>query len=355
MNILVTGGAGFIGTNIAAHHIRNGDEVTVFDNLSRKCVVENLDWLNSCIGNFTFIKGDVIDFDCLDEVIKNNSFDIIYHMAAQVAVTTSVTNPRADFLINAMGSLNLLESIRLSGQDPIVIYASTNKVYGAMENEEIVLEENSYKYLDQGNGIDEDYPLDFHSPYGCSKGAADQYFRDYYRIYGIRTIVARQSCIYGYRQFGIEDQGWVAWFTIAAILNKEITIYGDGFQARDVLFIDDLIDFYQKAIRNIDITKGNVYNVGGGISNAISISNFIELLEDKLEINIQVHQDKIRAGDQLVYISNISKAKKDLSWMPSVKYQDGMERLIDWVNENVDMFSENDSSVGRELSYTKAG
>lgn len=355
MKILITGGAGFIGINTAAYHIKNGEEVAIFDDLSRKGVTRNIDWLKSCVGDFTFIKGDVIDFDSLNEVIRNNSFDIIYHMAAQVAVTTSVTNPKSDFLTNALGSFNLLESVRLSSQDPILIYASTNKVYGAMDNERIVLKDNSYKYLDHDNGIDENYPLDFHSPYGCSKGAADQYFRDYYRIYGIRTVVARQSCIYGYRQFGIEDQGWVAWFAIAAILNKRITIYGDGFQVRDILFIDDLIDFYQKVTQKIDIAKGNIYNVGGGESNTISIINFIRLLEKKLEIHIPIHKDKMRAGDQLVYISDISKAKKDLSWMPRVGYQKGVDRLAKWVKDNVEMFKDDDYPVGNILSYAKVG
>lgn len=355
MKILITGGAGFIGINTAAHHIKNDDEVTVFDDLSRESVNKNLNWLKHCVGDFAFIKGDVTDFDSLNKVIRNSRYDVIYHMAAQVAVTTSVKDPKSDFLTNALGSFNLLESVRLSGQDPILIYASTNKVYGAMDDERIVLKNNSYKYLDRGNGIDEKYPLDFHSPYGCSKGTADQYFRDYYRIYGIRTVVARQSCIYGYRQFGIEDQGWVAWFTIAAILNKKITIYGDGFQVRDILFIDDLIGFYQKVIHEIDIAKGNIYNVGGGKSNTISIINLIKLLEKKFEIHIPIHKDKMRTGDQLVYISDISKAKKDLSWMPRVEYQEGVDRLAKWVKDNVEMFKDNDYPVGNILSYTKVG
>lgn len=356
VKILITGGAGFIGINTAAHHIKNGEEVTIFDDLSRECVNKNLSWLKHCVGDFTFIKGDVTDFDSLNKVIRNSRYDVIYHMAAQVAVTTSVKNPKSDFLINALGSFNLLESIRLTRQDPIVIYTSTNKVYGAMEYERIVLKDNSYKYLDQDNGIDENYLLDFHSPYGCSKGAADQYFRDYYRIYGIRTVVARQSCIYGYRQFGVEDQGWVAWFIIATLLNKRITIYGDGFQVRDILFIDDLVGFYQKVIQEIDIAKGNIYNVGGGKSNAISIINFIKLLEEKCGCDIPFHKDKMRIGDQLVYISDISKAKRDLSWMPRVKYRDGIEKLFYWIKDNIDMFKEDDSPVEEKiLSCSKVG
>ena len=264
MKILITGGAGFIGSNIADRFLKKGDEIFIFDNLSRRGTQWNLKWLQHSYRTVKFIKGDIRKYNDILNVLKKTKFDIVFHFAAQVAVTTSVINPREDFDINALGTFNLLEAVRETKQDPIILYSSTNKVYGGMTDIKIVEKKGRYAYASLPKGIGEERLLDFHSPYGCSKGTADQYMIDYGRIYNMRTVVFRQSCIYGYRQFGIEDQGWVAWFTIAAMLDKPLTIYGDGKQVRDVLFIEDLADAYEAAINNIHKVKGQAFNIGGG-------------------------------------------------------------------------------------------
>ena len=255
---LITGGAGFIGSNYARRLILSGADVTIFDNLSRGGAENNLTWLEEETGkkSFHFIKGDVRDFEEIKKAAKEK--EVIVHLAAQVAVTTSVENPRYDFEVNAGGTFNVLEAARLNKKQPIVIYASTNKVYGELEDLEIIEEPTRYQFKYLKEGIDEKRSLDFHSPYGCSKGAGDQYVRDYFRIYDIPTIVFRQSCIYGTRQFGIEDQGWVAWFVIAVIKKHPLKIYGDGKQIRDLLFVEDLLNAYDHAINKIGISKGQV-------------------------------------------------------------------------------------------------
>ncbi|MBL7161326.1 MAG: GDP-mannose 4,6-dehydratase [Anaerolineales bacterium] len=337
---LVTGGAGFIGSNYVHRLLSRGERVTVFDNLSRAGAPLNIEWLRSTHGegSFQLIVGDIRDADKLAQVTRD--VDIILHLAGQVAVTTSVVDPRSDFEDNALGTFNVLEAARLSGRKPIVIYASTNKVYGGME--EVRVEEGStcYKYADLPFGVPETQMLDFHSPYGCSKGAGDQYMRDYHRIYGLNSVVFRQSCIYGPRQFGIEDQGWVAWFVIAALLAKQITIYGDGKQVRDVLFIDDLLDVYDTAIANITTAAGQVYNIGGGPANTLSIwQEFGPLLEKLLGRKIPVERGNWRPGDQHVYISDIRKAERYLGWQPKVSVEDGVRRLFEWVKSNKQLFS----------------
>jgi CDP-paratose 2-epimerase len=248
MRLLITGGAGFIGCNAAHRFLQRGAQVTIYDNLSRRGSISNLDWLRAQHGadSFKLIQADLREADRLAKAARGQ--DVILHYAGQVAVTTSVQNPRGDFEDNALGTFNALEAARLSGSNPIFMYSSTNKVYGGMEYLGLVESDTRYAYRDHLYGISEEFPLDFHSPYGCSKGAGDQYVRDYARIYGLRTVVFRQSAIYGPRQFGIEDQGWIAWFIIAAVTGKPITIYGDGKQVRDVLYIDDLIDAYESAI-----------------------------------------------------------------------------------------------------------
>jgi CDP-paratose 2-epimerase len=252
-------------------------------------------------------------------------------------------DPRSDFEDNALGTLNALEATRAArdaGADPIFLYTSTNKVYGGMEN--VAIEERSgrYVYRDFPRGVDETYPLDFHSPYGCSKGTGDQYTRDYARIYGLRTVVLRQSSIYGYRQFGIEDQGWVAWFIIAAVTGKPITIFGDGKQVRDVLFVDDLLDAYDAVIEHIDIAAGQVYNIGGGPPNTLSIwSEFGPILERLMGKRVPAKPDDTwRPGDQRIYISNIDKARRDLDWSPKIGVEQGIEELYNWVVENQHLF-----------------
>jgi CDP-paratose 2-epimerase len=265
----------------------------------------------------------------------NRGVKVVYHLAGETAVSTSVTDPRADFEDNALGTFNALEATRAArdaGADPIFIYTSTNKVYGGME--EIAVEERDgrYVYRDLPRGIAEDQPLDFHSPYGCSKGAGDQYTRDYARIYGLRTVVMRQSCIYGYRQFGIEDQGWVAWFIIASVTGQPITIFGDGQQVRDVLFIDDLLDLYDAAVAHSDVVAGQVYNIGGGPAHTISIwTELGPILERLLGRPVPVSYSDWRPGDQRIYVSNIDKARRELDWSPRVGVQEGIERLYHWV------------------------
>ncbi|MGB9896431.1 GDP-mannose 4,6-dehydratase [Thermanaerothrix sp.] len=336
---LITGGAGFIGSNYAARLIGQGHEVILYDNLSRAGAVRNLEWLRTTFGEdaYRLIVADVRDASRLNEAVQG--VDVIVHLAAQVAVTTSVADPRTDFEINALGTFNVLEAARLSGRDPIVIYASTNKVYGGMENVAVVEDETRWRYQDLPEGCPETQPLDFHSPYGCSKGCGDQYVRDYARIYGLPTVVMRQSCIYGPRQFGVEDQGWVAWFVIAALLKRRLTIYGDGKQVRDLLFIDDLLDAYDAAIECIDQVAGQIFNIGGGPQNSISIwREFGPLLERLVGYPIPVDFGEWRPGDQRVYISDIRKARQWLEWQPKVGVEEGVERLVTWVRNNLNLF-----------------
>jgi len=332
MKIFITGGAGFIGFHLADFYLKQNHEVIIFDNFSRKGTQENTALLQKKYKNTTIIRGDIRDFSKLRKAIKGSN--IVLHLAAQVAVTTSILNPREDFEINALGSFNVLEAARQNAPDSILIYSSTNKVYGGMEDIKIKKSKNRYQYVKLKNGIPEDRCLDFHSPYGCSKGAADQYFRDYFRIYKLKTVVFRQSCIYGTRQFGIEDQGWVAWFAIAAALNKKITIYGDGKQVRDILFIDDLIEAFNKAVKNIKIAQGQIYNIGGGPKNTLSLLELLDLLKIKLKKKIKYDFDDWRPGDQPIYISDITKAKRQLKWYPKTTYKRGISQLLIWALEN---------------------
>lgn len=338
MKILITGGAGFIGINLAHHLISKGHNVLIYDNLSRHGTDVNLKWLLDKFGNkFTFVNGDVRDAAKLHESAKD--VDAIYHLAAQVAVTTSVKNPREDFEINALGTFNALEAARLSDKKPLFFYASTNKVYGGMEETKVGETATRYTFPDLPLGIPETYPLDFHSPYGCSKGAGDQYVRDYYRIYGVRTFVFRQSCIYGWRQFGIEDQGWLAHFAIAAAKGGNITIYGDGKQVRDILFIDDLIHAIELATERIEVTAGQVYNIGGGPNNTLSVwAEAGPILEELNGDHVPVKMEGWRPGDQRIYVSDIRKARRDFGWTPRVSPKDGLKKMWDWISTNITLF-----------------
>ncbi len=265
---------------------------------------------------------------------------MVVHLAGQVAVTTSVIHPQEDFEINAQGTLNVLEAARNSTQNPIVLYASTNKVYGGMEDIQVVENANNYRYLDYPHGISEEFPLDFHSPYGCSKGSGDQYVRDYHRIYGLPTVVLRQSCIYGPRQFGVEDQGWLAWFIIAVLTGKQISIYGNGKQVRDVLFVNDLLDAYDASIENIDTAAGRIYNIGGGSEQMISVwKEFSPILEEMLNKKIPVAWGDWRPGDQKIYVSDIRKAQNELGWEPKISVRDGLQLLFNWAQNNIFLFS----------------
>lgn len=336
---LITGGAGFIGSNYAARLLARGEQVTIYDNLSRAGAQRNLEWLKTTFGGKSFgvIAADVREAAKITEAARRS--DVIVHLAGQVAVTTSVTNPRADFEANALGTFNALEAARLSGRNPIFIYASTNKVYGGMEDIALVEEPTRWRYRDLVNGCPETQPLDFHSPYGNSKGAGDQYTRDYARIYGLRSVVFRQSCIYGPRQFGIEDQGWLAWFVIAAVTGRPITIYGDGKQARDILHVDDLMNAYDLAIEKIDAAQGQVYNMGGGPANVMSVwAEFGPLLERLLGRKIEAARGGWRPGDQRVFYADIGKAARELGWRPKIGVQEGVQRLFEWVQENNGLF-----------------
>ncbi len=318
--------------------LARGERAVAFDNLSRRGAMKNAEWLRAKYGSkFELIRGDVRDAPALVDAARGAT--VIYHLAAQVAVTTSVTDPRTDFEINALGTFNALEAARASKQNPIFIFASTNKVYGAMEDVPVVENATRYEYRDLANGVSESQPLDFHSPYGCSKGAADQYVRDYFRIYGLPTVAFRQSAIYGYRQFGEEDQGWLAWFIIAAVTGRPITIYGDGKQVRDMLFIDDLLDAYDSAVTRIDRVAGQAYNIGGGAANTISVwAECGALLEEIHLQKIPVAHSGWRPGDQKVCVYDISLARRDLNWQPKVRFASGVEKLYHWVKENVELF-----------------
>jgi CDP-paratose 2-epimerase len=337
---LITGGAGFIGSNYVARLLKRGEQVRIYDNLSRAGAQRNLFWLRQEFGTDAvhLIQADVRDEDALRKAAQDA--DVIVHLAAQVAVTTSVVNPREDFEINAFGTFNMLEAARLSGRHPAVIYASTNKVYGGMEEVRVVEEETQYCYADYPQGVSESMPLDFHSPYGCSKGSGDQYVRDYHRIYDIPSIVFRQSCIYGPRQFGVEDQGWVAWFLIAAVTGKPITIYGDGKQVRDLLYVEDLLNAYDAALDHLDVSAGKVYNVGGGAQKTMSVwKEFGPILEKLLGHPLHVAQSDWRPGDQRIYVSDIRKAQTELGWSPAVGVEEGIRRLYEWVTANRDLFA----------------
>jgi CDP-paratose 2-epimerase len=336
----VTGAAGFIGSNYVDRLLARGDQVIAYDNLSRRGAEANLVWLREKhgAGSFQLAVADVRDAVALQGAVEG--VDVVVHLAGQTAVTTSVKDPRSDFDQNALGTFNVLEAARRAGSQPILLYASTNKVYGRMEDVEVVEKESRYAYGDRPGGISETYPLDFHSPYGCSKGAGDQYVRDYSRIYGLPTVVFRQSCIYGPRQMGVEDQGWVAWFIIAAVTRNPITIYGDGKQVRDVLHVDDLLDVYDAAIERIETAAGQVYNIGGGPERTISIwEEFGPLLEELVGERIDVSYEDWRPGDQLVYVSDIGKAQRELAWRPEVDVEQGIRQLYEWVVANQYLFA----------------
>lgn len=339
MKWLITGGAGFIGCNASIKLMGLGHDVIILDNLSRAGSEKNLLFLKEA-GKVNFIKGDVRDSKCLEELFMNNhNIDVVLHLAAQVAVTTSISNPREDFEINALGTFNILEIVRQFNKDAIVIYSSTNKVYGSMDDIKIKEIDGCYAYSELRNGISSHQPLDFHSPYGCSKGAADQYVIDYSRIYGLKTICFRQSCIYGCHQFGIEDQGWVAWIIICAILGNPITIYGDGKQVRDVLYVDDLVNGYIKAADRIDNIAGSVFNIGGGPNNTMSILELIRLLEKMKGEKLNCAFADWRPGDQKVFICDIQETVENLNWKPLIKKEEGVRILFEWVKKNKHLFS----------------
>lgn len=335
--ILITGGAGFIGTNLADRLLSSGKKVVVFDNLSRPGVEQNLQWLLDTYGDQVQVMlGDIRNPYAVREAVQNA--DMVFHFAAQVAVTTSLDNPINDFEVNVRGTLNLLEAIRNLKRTVPLLYTSTNKVYGSLEDFAMRKRNDRYEPVNEEirlNGVSENTPLDFHSPYGCSKGSADQYMHDYARVYGIPAVVFRMSCIYGPHQFGTEDQGWVAHFIIKALAGEPLTIYGDGYQVRDILYVTDLVNAFIKAMEKIDEVSGNVFNIGGGNPNAVSLVEVLDLIEklNKGSIPKLVYNDW-RQGDQLYYISNINKFREMTGWEPKVNAYDGIEKLYQWLVKN---------------------
>jgi CDP-paratose 2-epimerase len=340
MRFLITGGAGFIGSHVAEYYALRGHNILVLDNLSRlkllkkrkKELTANWEYLQK-YKNIELIRGDIRDKEKVAELSRN--VNVIVHTAAQTAVTVSVTNPREDFEVNSIGTFNILEGARKSPERPIIIFCSTNKVYGGNVNKIKVVEEKT-RYSFPPNfqfGIPESFGIDNceHTPYGCSKLTGDIYMQDYARLYGLKIGIFRMSCIYGTRQFGVEDQGWVAWFTIATLLGKPITIYGDGKQVRDILYISDLIDAYDRFIKS-DL-KWGVFNIGGG-KFTLSLIELINLIEEETGKRSEIKYEDWRPGDQKVYISDIRKVHQQLGWTPKVKPQEGVSLLIQWIEQN---------------------
>jgi len=327
--VLITGGAGFIGSNLAERLLREpGTRVRLFDNLSRRGVMHNVEWLRRKADHsrLEVIEGDVRDAASVRRVTRDASE--IYHLAAQVAVTTSVDDPRTDFEINAMGTFHVLEGARASGRSPFLLFTSTNKVYGALGGVPVAVRGTRYKaQVANFLGVDETEPLDFHSPYGCSKGAADQYVRDYARIYGLDSVVFRMSCIAGPRQFGNEDQGWVAHFLYSVLEERTITVCGDGFQVRDVLHVHDLIDAMMAACAARKHTRGQVFNLGGGMSRAVSVIELLRECERRAGVPLHLEYTAVRPGDQPLYITDTRKLEAHTGWKARRSIEDILEDI----------------------------
>src|SRR5215216_5322148 len=339
--ILITGGAGFVGSNLAHRLLSAGYRVRLLDNLSRTGVERNLRWLIETHGDLVDIEvPDVRNLSIVKQAIKDASH--VFHFAAQVAVTSSLVDPIEDFEINARGTLNLLEAVRAAENPPPLIFTSTNKVYGNLADLEFTKQGSRYAPLDEGireRGINENRPLDFHSPYGCSKGAADQYVTDYARTYRLPALVFRMSCIYGPHQYGNEDQGWVAHFLIRSMSGKPITIYGDGMQVRDILFIEDLVDAFLLAQQHMKKLTGNAFNIGGGPANTISLLELLDLLAELHGGDLSVRFEDWRAADQRYYVADTSKFGRLTGWQPRVGVNEGVRRLYEWIRTGDDQFS----------------
>ena len=327
---LIFGGAGFVGSNWAGYLLKHTEaRVHIFDNLSRPGVQRNLDWLRQQADpdRLTITIGDVRDAALVQRVVRGATE--IYHFAAQVAVTSSVANPREDFEVNALGTLNVLEAARKSGRQPFILFTSTNKVYGNLGAKKLVQTGRRYCSLDE-QGVNESQPLDLYSPYGCSKGTADQYVHDYARMFGLPTVVFRMSCIAGPRQFGTEDQGWVAHFLYSALEGKPVTIYGDGRQVRDVLCVNDLIGAIDRVRSQIDRTAGEIYNVGGGFHNSVSLLEVMDEIERVTGRRIQYSLQSPRPGDQLFYVTDYGKLTRHTGWRPQISVRDTVGMICDW-------------------------
>jgi CDP-paratose 2-epimerase len=336
VKLLITGGCGFLGSNLAADALSRGDELVVFDNLRRDGSRENLAWLSG-LGKFHFEYGDIRNRNDIETVVKAYGPDVIFHLAGQVAMTTSIANPKMDFEINVAGTHNLLEAVRERCPDATVIYSSTNKVYGDLEQFSYTETTTRYTCDQHPLGFDESTQLSFHSPYGCSKGAADQYMLDYSRIFGLKTVVFRHSSMYGGRQFATYDQGWIGWFCQKALEAREeaappFTISGHGKQVRDVLHADDMKRLYMAAVKNIGSARGEAFNIGGGAGNSLSLLELFALLEQVAKVKMAFTKVPVRQSDQRVFIADIGKAKRLLGWAPEVSAFDGVSRMVEWID-----------------------
>ena len=346
--IVITGGCGFIGCNLADVLAMREDKVVVFDNLSRAGVRENAQWLKLRHGELVSIMtGDIRDAISVIEAVRGAR--AVLHLAAQVAVTGSLQEPIDDFEINARGTLNVLEAIRIHNPSAPMIFASTNKVYGRLvQDSEIEQVGNRHVPINArlAGGVTEDVPLDFYSPYGCSKGAADQYVRDYARVYGMNTAVLRMSCIYGPRQFGTEDQGWLAHFMLRSILGEQLTIFGDGLQVRDALHVSDAAAAWIAVLENIGSVRGRVFNLGGGPENAISLLELIDQIALMRGVAPALSFDQWRPGDQPWYVSRFDALTSAVGWMPQVPLREGLQSLLGWLEGR---FSPAGANAPREL------
>lgn len=336
MKILINGGCGFLGSNLASYGIENGYDITVLDNLSRLGASSNLEWLKT-LGNFTYIHGDTRNKNDVETVIKNGQYDAVFHLAGQVAMTTSIENPYKDFEINTMGAVNVLDSIRKYSPQTAIFFSSTNKVYGDLEQYTYKETEKRYICEEFPNGFDESVPLDFRSPYGCSKGAADQYMLDYNRIFGVKATVFRHSSMYGSRQFATYDQGWVGWFVEKAIEKYKnpdcdpFTISGNGKQVRDILHAKDMINLYYTALEHTDEVCGQAYNIGGTMEQSLSLLELFDMLNEMLDIKMEYVKLPVRQSDQKVFVADTKKIQNRIGWKPQVSAHEGVEAMLEWV------------------------
>lgn len=339
MKYLITGGCGFVGSNLAAEVLKRGDELIIFDNLFRLGSSKNLEWLKTK-GNFRYYPFDIRNLNDVEIVIKEEKPDVVFHLAGQVAMTTSISNPRLDFEINAIGTFNLLDSIRKYSSHTIVLYSSTNKVYGDFKNLTFVENATRYECIEYPNGFSENLLLDFHSPYGCSKGAADQYLLDFSRIYGIKTVVFRHSSMYGGNQHSTIDQGWIGWFCQKAIeieagkLREPFTISGTGKQVRDVLHADDVVRLYFMAIHDINKIQGRAFNIGGGINHSLSLIELFHILEELLNIKMEYVNLPARQSDQLFFVADGKEIENLINWNPKINVLNGIKDMLEWVNSS---------------------
>jgi CDP-paratose 2-epimerase len=337
MKYLITGGCGFLGSNLASAVLERGEELIVFDNLSRFGSTQNLDWLRQQ-GDFRFVHGDIRNHGDVEALVRDAKPDAILHLAGQVAMTTSIASPRLDFEVNALGTFNLLDAVRRHSPESALIYSSTNKVYGDLEQYTYRETDTRYECIEKPNGFDESTPLDFHSPYGCSKGSADQYMMDFARMFGLKTVVFRHSSMYGGRQFATYDQGWVGWFCQKALqakngtLRTAFTISGTGKQVRDVLHAEDMKNLYFLSILNIDQAKGLAFNIGGGKQNSLSLLELFNILTKELDVTLRYEKLPWRKSDQRVFVADYAAARRVLNWRPHIDNCTGIRLMIDWLS-----------------------